>query len=235
MRSLGLLLLIVMAVSTLCGLGTWQLYRLDWKTDLVNDRNLGLSEPRLLITEEYKSNLDNIDWKRVEASGDWLDPTLILGNRARAGVRGLEYVKALRISEGHAVLVNLGWSREVHKDLVLADIDELFVGSESVKGLAIDRSQITASKTKDGLWTKFSPLSMTTEFPSTQLLNWTITEGSLDGDFTSRSKLLKNGFTPYINTTPHLEYALTWFGIAGVLLIVVFVRLRNSNKKPKVE
>ena len=160
---------------------------------------------------------------------------MILGNRARAGVRGLEYVKALRISEGHAVLVNLGWSREVHKDLVLADIDELFVGSESVKGLAINRSQITANKTKDGLWTKFSPLSMTTEFPSTQLLSWTITEGSLDGDFTSRSKLLKNGFTPFINTTPHLEYALTWFGIAGVLLIVVFFRLRNSNKKPKVD
>ena len=71
MRSLGLLLLIVMAVSTLCGLGTWQLYRLDWKTDLVNDRNLGLSEPPLLITEAHESNLDNIDWKRVEASGDW--------------------------------------------------------------------------------------------------------------------------------------------------------------------
>ena len=116
-----------------------------------------------------------------------------------------------------------------------SDIDKLFVGSESVKGLAINRSQITASKTKDGLWTKFSPLSMTTEFPSTQLLSWTITEGSLDGDFTSRSKLLKNGFTPYINTTPHLEYALTWFGIAGVLLIVVFFRLRNSNKKPKLD
>ena len=145
MRSLGLLLLIVMAVSTLCGLGTWQLYRLDWKTDLVNDRNLGLSKPPLHITEAHESNLDNIDWNRVVVSGDWLDPTLILGNRARAGVRGLEYVKALHISEGHAVLVNLGWSREVHKDLVLADIDKLFVGSESVKGLAINRSHITAS------------------------------------------------------------------------------------------
>ena len=38
------------------------------------------------------------------------------------------------------------------------------------------------------------------------------------------------GYDGYRNTTPHIEYALTWFGLAAVLAVTTGVRIRQQRR-----
>jgi cytochrome oxidase assembly protein ShyY1 len=38
------------------------------------------------------------------------------------------------------------------------------------------------------------------------------------------------GFEGYRNTTPHVEYALTWFGLAVALVVTASVRIARGNR-----
>ncbi|MEE2875582.1 MAG: SURF1 family protein [Chloroflexota bacterium] len=216
------------AVAVLCGLGLWQLMRLDWKNNTVTERNQRISGSVIEITNSTGLTSQDLDWQRVRVSGSWLPPVLIVGNRARSGIRGTEYIKPLKLAENLVVLVNLGWSRETNINSVLDEIKTEYVGHDTLSGLATDRSEVRGKLTSSGIWTTFSPQDMKENLSITNVALWTITKGELtENQFSgvrSESYLI-DGYQPFINTTPHLEYALTWFGIAIVLVITAGIRL----------
>ena len=221
-------LVIGLAVAVLCGLGLWQLTRLDSKNNIVAERNQGISDSVIEITNSTGLTPQDLDWQRVRVSGSWLPPVLIVGNSARSGVRGKEYIKPLKLTQNLVVLVNLGWSRETNIDSVLDEIKTTYVGQDTLNGLATDRSEVRGKLTSGGNWTTFSPQDMKENLSMTNVALWTITKGELTENRFSgvRSEsYLIDGYQPFINTTPHLEYALTWFGIAIVLVITAGIRL----------
>ena len=58
------------------------------------------------------------------------------------------------------------------------------------------------------------------------VLPWFVVEGDLGtGDYGSMpASFPSQGFPPYTSTTPHMEYALTWFGIAAALAVIAALR-----------
>ena len=217
-----------LAVGVLCGLGLWQLMRLDWKNNLVSERNEGINGSVIEITNSTELTPQDLDWQRVSVSGSWLQQVLIVGNSARSGIRGKEYIKPLKLDGNLVVLVNLGWSRETNTNLVRDEIQSEYVGRETLSGLATDRSEVRGQLTPSGSWTTFSPHDMKENLSMTNVVLWTITKGELTKNRFSgvRSEsYLIDGYQPFINTTPHLEYALTWFGIALTLVITAGIRL----------
>ena len=228
LRKVSIVLFIGLAVAVLCGLGIWQLMRLDWKNDLVSERNNGINNSVLEVNESLQHLPQNLDWQRVRTSGSWLPPVLIVGNSARSGIRGKEYIKPLQVSENLVVLVNLGWSPENNNDAALNEVQSKYVGLDSVSGLATDRSDVRGKLTAGGDWTALSPQDMKQNLSMTNIALWTITKGELTKTRFSNVRTesyLIDGFQPFVNTTPHLEYALTWFGIAIVLVITAGIRL----------
>ncbi len=221
-------LVIGLAVAVLCGLGLWQLMRLDWKNNIATERNQGISGSVTEITNSTELTPQDLDWRRVRVSGSWLPPVLIVGNSARSGVRGKEYIKPLKLTQNLVVFVNLGWSRETYIDSVLDEIKTKYVGQDTLNGLATDRSEVRGKLTPGGNWTTFSPQDMKENLSMTNVALWTITKGELTENRFSgvRSEsYLIDGYQPFINTTPHLEYALTWFGIAIGLVVTAGIRL----------
>ena len=61
-----------MALLILVSLGTWQLERLRWKTDILSSMKESLSLPPLKITGQVIDNIDQYSFRRIQLTGNYL-------------------------------------------------------------------------------------------------------------------------------------------------------------------
>ena len=61
-----------MALLILVSLGTWQLERLRWKTDILSSMRESLSLPPLKITGQVIDNIDQYSFRRIQLTGNYL-------------------------------------------------------------------------------------------------------------------------------------------------------------------
>ena len=102
--------------ATTFGLGVWQLYRLKWKTDLIDTIELRYREPPLELTlTSAGGDALEVDeqfrWRRVTFTGEFQhDKELHVSPRTFKGINGLHVVTPLRrVSDGTTILVNRGF------------------------------------------------------------------------------------------------------------------------------
>ncbi len=222
--ALAALLLLVTVIFI--GLGVWQLQRNDWRNDLVAERNDRLALAPAEVTALETVELDDLDYRRVHAAGDWdLDHALIIANRARSGIKGEEIVVPLLPHEGGpALLVNRGWYAEERRDEVLTALAR--EPAADIEGLVRYDDSLSARETQQGTWTGTAPESMASALPY-EVYPWYVLEGELIDNgppSLATAALLRQGYPPYTSHIPHMEYALTWFGIAAVLVAVAVIR-----------
>jgi len=222
-----LIVLLLLAEGLLVGLGVWQLQRNAWRNDLVAARNAAIAGAPLPAAETRRLPPDDLDYRLISATGTWdVTHAMVLANRARFATKGEEVVVPLLLAPGGpALLVNRGWYAEGQRDAVLATLAG--ETSADTAGLARYVEGLGGRQTPAGTWTQISPRDMGATLPY-PVLPWYVIEGYvLAGSGTSRPEgtLLVQGFYPYVSTTPHKEYALTWFGIAGALLVIAYMRL----------
>ena len=229
-----LLALLTLAVAVLFGLGTWQVQRHQWKQRLVKERDALLSAPPLEAPDVLQRAPSEVAWRRVHLTGTWDHPrSMVLANRARSGVKGEELVTPLvPDGGGDAILVNRGWYPETEGDRVRAALDS--EGSADILGLAFETSGRTARRTTQGTWTDLAPASMSASAGVT-FRDWAVLQGEPveDGLPAAGRVLPVQGYRPFVNTTPHLQYALTWYGIGAALLGVAVARFVVAPRRAK--
>ena len=118
-------------------LGTWQIQRLDWKTDLMAKFEERLArEPLSLPPRVDPDAVSEFDYHRVTATGQFRhDQEILYGPRKHEGVTGYMAITPLERENGASkVLVNRGW---ISKALVNhADrVEGLPRGKVTVEGL----------------------------------------------------------------------------------------------------
>lgn len=221
LRNIALVALIGAAFAVLIGLGVWQLQRNEWKHDLVAHSHERTDAPALLLADTTDLDAEAMDYRRVTLQGEWLwEDRLFLANRIRSSSRGEEIVVPVRMSQGGpAVLVNLGWIPDGAREAFLADFEP---GTPS--GLARDYSSLDARQIPSGSWTAMSPhdIGAALGYPVT---DWVLIAGDERARAASPGEALPvQGWERFTNTTPHMEYALTWFGIAIALVAITVAR-----------
>ena len=97
---------------TAFALGTWQVFRLGWKTELIarlEDRLI--REPLPLPLQIDPSAVKEFDYRRVYATGRFRhDQEMLIGPRMHDGKNGYLVVTPLeREGQGSTVLINRGW------------------------------------------------------------------------------------------------------------------------------
>lgn len=215
-----LIVLIALAFATLIGLGVWQLERNAWKGGLVAARNAHITGEPLAAADAQRLPRADVDYRLVALTGTWDHAhAMILANRARFATKGEEVVEPLLLAPGGpAVLVNRGWYPAGERERVLADLARS--DAAGAQGLARSVEGLGGRQTAAGTWTQLSPRDMGAALPY-PVLPWYVIEGALlAGEAGRPATLPAQGFFAYTSTTPHLQYALTWFGLAAALAAV---------------
>lgn len=223
------LALVAVGAVFLSGLGAWQLQRNAEKQDLEADRAAAIAAPPIDAVEAGGMDGEAVDFRRVHAAGRWdHDQTVTISNRVRAGTLGEEIVTPLILEDGTAVLVNRGWAPLEARDQVLSELESEPVGE--VVGLAgIDA--LSAREIRPGVWSRYSVGSIGATLPYV-VAPWRLTEGELRDVSTlvPGGELPVTGYAGYESTTPHMQYALTWFGLAAALVATGVVRVVQERR-----
>jgi len=215
---------ILSVIAVLVTLGVWQFQRNDWKNQLVAERNAHTTQAPLSSEGASTADLADLDYRRFASDGAWdHQRSFILGNRARLQTRGEQLVTPFLIAPGGpAILVNRGWYPLSERDTVLTDLASR--PDNSLEGL-IRADFRNGHATAAGTWTALDPQAMGATLPYA-IVDWLVIEGTAQSsdNVLSDDSLPLQGYQPYTSTTPHLEYAATWLGLAIVLVVVAAVR-----------
>ena len=202
-------------ISIFVALGSWQLVRLNWKLDLIEQIQSSLKDEPININNTALKN-----YLRIKAVGTIdFENQIYLYNLNEKGAPGFEVINPIKINKEN-YLLNRGWipfNKKNDKEINIIDENNI---------VGVLRKQIKANMFKpkndisNNYWftlnredlydftgEKFSPyiiyLSSKNEFPKTKLITANISNN-------------------------HKKYAITWFSLAiSILLIYLYFRKKN--------
>jgi len=109
-----------------CSLGSWQLYRLQWKQDLISQINSGLNSKPIEYTNQITKN-----YQRVKASGRYdFSNQIYLYSLNDKGQPGYDVITPFLIPNKKNILVNRGWIKKEFKYS-----DKINYNSKNIQGL----------------------------------------------------------------------------------------------------
>jgi surfeit locus 1 family protein len=231
----ALALVILAAEAVLVTLGMWQWQRLGEKRALEAAFDARTAGAPLAAAEVDALPASERDFQVVTLTGRWDTERLFrVSNRYRASLLGEEAVVPLVLADGRSVLVNRGWYPVEERERVLAELRAQTAAQ--TKGQVRQRPDLNGGPLSNGTWSRFDVRAMGAALPY-PTTGWAVIEGErIESDAIPASRQLPvNGWYPFRNTVPHLEYALTWWGLALVLPVFAvtrFVLRRRSDEEP---
>jgi surfeit locus 1 family protein len=232
----------LVAFLILVGLGTWQLERKAWKEALIDTLTRRLAAPPIVLPASAQwTQLDPAEYEfrrvtfRAEISSGQEALVYTLGSAFRPDVSGSGYwVLAPARVAGGTVVVNRGFLPEGRRDLntrpegqTTGTIDLVGVlrwpeaaglfspAGDPVRNLWFVRDPVTIAQAKQ--WGPVAPFYVEQEAP--------VPFGGLPKPGPLQVSLPNN----------HLQYALTWFGLAAVLVAVFGFWLRSRRRETRLE
>ena len=202
-------------ILTLLSLGFWQIYRLNWKLELIEQIENSLKNDPVEL-----SNIEKKNYLRIKTSGDIdFDKQIYLYNLNDAGKPGFEVINPIKIGDEN-YLVNRGWIPFEKKDLPEINL--------------VDQNQIVGT-----LMLQTNPSTFTPENDIEKNYWFTLNREDIL-KFTGRNF---SDYVIYLNgeykipkprvitakiSNNHKKYAITWFSMAiSILLIYLYFRKKN--------
>ena len=199
----------------LLSLGSWQLYRLNWKLDLISE-----IENSLKINPVELSKSNNKNYLRIKTSGTIdFDKQIYLYNLNNSGKPGFEVINPILIGNEN-YLINRGWIPFDKKDK--AEIN--LINTNSIIGTLKKQSKANSFKPENDIEKNYwftldrdDIFSYTGKKFSKYIIY-------INGDYkTPEPKVI----TANISNN-HKKYAITWFSMAiSILLIYLYFRKKN--------
>ena len=212
-------LFVILFVTIFCALGSWQLYRLQWKLELISEIAFGLNSSPI----EF-SNSTNRNYQRVSVKGKFnFDQQIYLYSLNDNGKPGFDVVTPFRTNKNENVLINRGW---INKELK---------GNPNINLEAESQKRITGllrkiykpnifkpdNDLKNNVWFSIN-LEDIKEFTGEQYSEFVI----FLEDNQAKIPLPKKITIDVPNN--HLKYAITWYAIS---ISIIFYYLYFRRKK----
>lgn len=230
-----------LGIVVLLGLGFWQLERRVWKEELIARIEARRNAPAVAIPSEgdWKNvSAERDEYRRVTARGAFRHDrevqvyTVVSEQKGRLPGPGYWVMTPLELNSGAAVVVNRGF---VPLDRRLPDTRSAgqVAGQTSVTGLLRMPEQATLFSPENdparNAWYRRDPGEIARALKLERVAPFTI-----DADATPNPGGLPEGGRTRINfRNDHLQYAVTWFGLAlalaGVFAAFAWQRLQGRN------
>jgi surfeit locus 1 family protein len=236
-------LAVTLAFALLVGLGTWQLRRMAWKEGLIamiGERSTAPPVAAPPASEWPRLKKDDVEYRRVRLEGVFRheDEVRVFTDlpqpKGRARGPGFWVLTPLVQADGSIVVVNRGF---VPQDRALAStrFEGQVQGTTEVIGLvrwSEDRNPFTpADDPATGRWFTRDPQAIAQAKGLDRVAPFTV-----DAEESAPGGLPQGGETRLVLPNRHLEYALTWYALAAVLLVVaaaMLLRGRTREGKPR--
>lgn len=205
----------------LAGLGTWQVHRLQWKEGVIAHREARLALPPVSLGEETADA--DLAFRRARATGRFIHSgEFLIVNRVRGGRAGFDVITPLRLGPADIVLVNRGW---VPLDRADPDTrrDGQIAAETAVTGILRKPGKtspwVPDNEPARNVWYYANPEAMAAAAGLGG-----VRDSVLVADAKPNPGGLPAGRNPSVEiSNRHLEYALTWYGLALVLVVIYFV------------
>jgi len=201
-----------------CALGTWQLYRLQWKTALISEITFGLDSTPVKYSNTIKKN-----YQRVVSEGKFnFEDQIYLYSLNESGKPGYDVITPYKTLKNENVLVNRGWINKNLKGNLEINLKENEV---KITGLLreIYKANIFKPKNdlKNNIWFSLEANDLK-ELTGKKFPNYMI---FLEKP-TNKVPAPKKVSIDVPNN--HLKYAITWYSIA---ISILFYYLYFRRKK----
>ncbi|KAL2112804.1 hypothetical protein VUR80DRAFT_6375 [Thermomyces stellatus] len=225
----GLFFLALIPITAFA-LGTWQVQRLKWKTDLIAKLEDRLIRPPLPLPPHIDpSAVPDFDYRRVTATGHFRhDREMLIGPRMRDGEQGFEVVTPLeREGDGTTVLVNRGWISKKFQDQRTRP-ESLVKGQVQVEGLLREpykKNMFTPENRVDKWEFYFPDVKQMAELVGSQPI---LIEATLEPEYLQMVHLQSRGVpigkAPTVNLrNNHAQYIFTWYGLCVATSIMLYM------------
>ncbi len=214
--SLWLTIFAAISFVILCGLGTWQVQRLDWKEGLIAEIDAGRAAAPEALPETL-ADAPGWRFRNVTATGRFLHHAEShRTGKAENGKIGYRIFTPLQRDNGETIMVERGWVPEGLKEPGTRP-ESLIEGEITVSGmlrLPDPRNYFTPpDNVVENRWFAVDPRAMGAAAGVT-VPGWYVVDeaSSLDWPRAGPSELnLRNN---------HLGYAVTWYSLAFALLVI---------------
>ena len=210
------------ALIILVVLGTWQVQRLNWKTALIEQYTARSQSDSLPITA-LKQPIEGSEFQRVGLTGRFAhDQEIYLTGRTYEGNAGFHVVTPFVDQTGRAFLVNRGWVSEAYRapeQRAFSVIDEE-ISFDGIVRLPQRKGYFVPENEPDnGFWFTLKPDEIAAHL-GRDTLETAFYIDAVRGDEVITLPIAAELKIDVSN--PHLNYAMTWYGLALALLGVYF-------------
>lgn len=227
------------ALAVLLFLGWWQVERLQWKTDLIAELEIRAAAPAIPMPADSRIAPDDLVFRTVTVTGHYLhEAEMRLLNQVRNGIPGINILTPLVRDDGVGILlVNRGW---VPVDWPGTPVERAAGEPEAVQVTGVVRiprppGWLTPSNEPEkNDWYHVDLAEMASATGTLVVTDYYI--------YATGERMLSGEPRPLLSPDPnewradlpnnHLTYAITWFSLAGALVVIYIVyhtRRRDRN------
>ena len=202
-------------ILTLLSLGFWQIYRLNWKLELIEKIENSLKNDPVELSKIEKKN-----YLRIKTNGEIdFDKQIYLYNLNDNGKPGFEVINPIKIGDEN-YLINRGWIPFEKKDLPEINL----VDQNQIVGTLMLQTKPSSFKPENDIKKNYwFTLDRDDIFNHTgrKFSNYII---YLNGNYVTPKPRVINAKI----SNNHKKYAITWFSMAiSILLIYLYFRKKN--------
>ena len=209
MKNISFSIFVFFSIILFCSLGTWQVYRLQWKLNLINEIKIGLDSQPISFSKNKIKN-----YQRVFLEGDLdFNKQIFLYSLNKNGAPGYDIITPLKTVDGLFILVNRGWiEKDKKNDLKKINIIE----TNKYEGIIKKITKSNPFKPKNDI--------KNNEWYTLNLNDLKIYTGNEFGNYVLHIEKISNTFLQLKQINPdlpnnHLKYAITWYSVAMSILI----------------
>ncbi len=217
----------LVAFAILCGLGFWQLQRLAWKEELIaraESRHSATEAAPLRDEKDWpKVNAETDEYRRVKVTGKYrygresFAYALLSDAKGKFSGPGYWVMTPLELANGSMVIVNRGFVPMDRMDLpTRAGPEGEQVTVTGLLRIPEGRHWFTpADDPARGIWQERDPAAIAKAYGLSRVAPFFI-----DAETSGPNGLPQAGETRVSFLNNHLQYAVTWFGLAFALAAV---------------
>ena len=199
-------------------LGTWQLVRLQWKNNLINQISLGLESPAISYSNKIQTN-----YRRVSLVGEYnFEKQIYLYSLNEKGEPGYDVITPFTTLDSEDLLINRGWIETAQKNE--SKINKIL--DKKIQGLLLKNPKKNIFKPDNeidkNIWFYIN-LEDVKKFTGKTFNEYVL---YLEDDNINTPKPKQITIDLPNN---HLKYALTWYSIS-ISIFGYFLYFRKKNE-----